>query len=323
MEIYELFNSSKMIAQLFRNYLANFKTWHVLVGCAVAAFVLWIPFFILQGIGLYTMAKKRGFKKKAWAFVPFANLIYMGKLAGNCNFFARKVKRAGLYVMLAQIAVTLVTFSLIAAELYLYIACGDPVYEVVGEGIYQTERRYWPNLTGFNYGVQVYYDFSGYIIPIFTLIYEVLLIVVMMGLLRQYVPRNYFILSFLVLFVPLSRFIIIFVVRNRKAIDYEEYVRKQREEFMRRQQQYYNQYGNPYGNPYGRPYGGGYGNPYNGAPNGNPNANPQNTNAPKDEDPFAEFTSSNNNNTAGGNTAGDTGNTTSANGENDSDPFFN
>ena len=110
----------------------------------------------------------------------------------------------------------------------------------------------------------------------------------------------------------------------QKAIDYEAYVRQKREEFMRRQQQYYNQYGNPYGNPYGNqynrpPYNGGYGNPYNGAPNQNPTPN----NASKDEDPFAEFSSSGDNNSTGGNASGNDGNTAAPNGENDPDSFFN
>ncbi len=319
MEIYNLFDTSKLFAQFFQNYLVNFDTWKILAFCAGIALVLWLPFFILQGIGLCAMAKKRGFKKRALAFIPFANMMYMGKLAGDCNFFGRKVKRAGLYLMLAQILTTLVTFSLIAAELYLYIACGEPVEILIESGMYQIPKLDWPNLSGFSYGVKVYFELGAYIVPIFELIYKVLLIVVMMGLLKQYIPRNYFVLSFLILFVPLSRFIIVFVVRNRRHIDYEAYVRQKREEFMRRQQQYYNQYGNPYGNPYGRPYNGGYGNPYNnGAPNGNPPP-AQGTNAPKDEDPFAEFSSNNNS----GNGHENKGSSTSSNDENDPDPFFN
>ena len=322
MEIYDLFNSSKMIAQLFQNYLVNFDTWKILAVCLGIAFVLWLPFFILQSVGLYAMAKKRGFKKRALAFIPFANMLYMGKLAGNCNFFGRKMKRAGLYLMLAQIVTCLVTFSLIAAELYLYIACGEPVELLIENGMYQMTKLDWPNLSGFSYGVKVYFELGVYIIPIFELIYKVILIVVMMGLLKQYIPRNYFFLSFLILFVPLSRFIVIFVVRNRQPIDYEAYVRQKREEFMRRQQQYYNQYGNPYGNPYGRPYNGGYGNPYNnGAPNGNPNP-AQGANTPKDDDPFAEFSSSNTSSGANGNNNENGGSSTSPNGKNDPDPFF-
>ena len=105
MEIYNLFDTSKLFAQFFQNYLVNFDTWEIRAFCAGIAFVLWLPFFILQSVGLYAMAKKRGFKKRALAFIPFANMLYMGKLAGNCNFFGRKMKRAGLYLMLAQLLI--------------------------------------------------------------------------------------------------------------------------------------------------------------------------------------------------------------------------
>ena len=98
-----------------------------------------------------------------------------------------------------------------------------------------------------------------------------------MGILRRYVPKNYMILSFLTLFVPLARFIIIFVVRKRKAIDYEAYIRARREAYMRSRQQYQNPYG--YGNPYGNPYA----NPY--APPQNPTQN----STSKEDEPFAEF----------------------------------
>ena len=294
MEIYNLYSGSREMVRWFQGSF----NWKILAFCAGIALVLWLPFFILQGIGLCAMAKKRGFKKRALAFIPFANMMYMGKLAGDCNFFGRKMKRAGLYLMLAQIVTCLVTFSLIAAELYLYIACGEPVELLIENGMYQMTKLDWPNLSGFSYGVKVYFELGVYIIPIFELIYKV------------------------ILFVPLSRFIVIFVVRNRQPIDYEAYVRQKREEFMRRQQQYYNQYGNPYGNPYGRPYNGGYGNPYNnGAPNGNPNQ-AQGANARKDDDPFAEFSSSNTSSGANGNNNENGGSSTSPNGENDPDSFF-
>ena len=101
----------------------------------------------------------------------------------------------------------------------------------------------------------------------------------MLGLYKKYQPRNYMVFSMLSVFIPLSRFIIVFAFRNRPAINYEDYVRAQREEYIRRRQQY--GYGNPYGNPYGIPYGQGG---YNG-PQGEPYT------PPKPEEPFEEFAS--------------------------------
>ena len=49
----------------------------------LGAILLWGALFILQGVGLYVMAKKQGLKKKGLAFVPFVNILYMGKIAGE------------------------------------------------------------------------------------------------------------------------------------------------------------------------------------------------------------------------------------------------
>jgi len=111
------------------------------------------------------------------------------------------------------------------------------------------------------------------------LIYEILLVVLLIGLYRRYTPKNYMTLGILTLFVPASRYIVIFVLRNRQSIDYEAYMRARREAYMRQQQQYYNRYDNPYNNPYNNPYGSQYG-------NGNSRSAP--------EEPFAEFSSTNN-----------------------------
>ena len=98
----------------------------------------------------------------------------------------------------------------------------------------------------------------------------------MISLLKKYYAKNYMMLSFVQLFLPLARYIIIFAVRKNKAVDYNEYMRSRYEEFVRRQQAYR---GNPYGGAYGGPYGNPYGNPQN------PYGAPQ---RPQD-DPFGEF----------------------------------
>ncbi len=231
--------------------------------------VLFAAIFVLQGVGIATMAKKRGMARRWLAFVPFANIWYLGKLAGDCQFFGQRMKRGGLYAMLGQILATVATCAMIAAETYLWVNHGAPKF---------VENPYWTELTGFSYFVSQFYDISAYITSIFQLVCEILLFVVLTSLYKQYEPRNYLALSMLTLFVPLSRFIIIFVLRNRKAIDFNAYMRARREAFARRRQQQYQNYNNPYGNPYAQ-------NPHD------PYGRPQ---PPKNEEPFEEFSSSSN-----------------------------
>jgi len=274
MEIYTFYQIALITASLF-----TADTLKVLIIAAAAGVALWIGMFLLQGFGLYAMAKKVGLKKRALAFVPFVNIWYIGKLTGDCNFFGQRMKRAGMYAMIAQIIATVLCILAIASNLFLWISEGAPQMEM------QSGNYYWTGLTGFALTVAKFYDISSYLLPIFQLFFEIFIVVLMMGLCKKYAPKNYMALGILTLFVPISRFIIIFVLRNRQPIDYDAYMRARHEAYMRRQQQYYNQQ-NPYGNPYNNPYNNPYGNPY-----GNPqNAYGQNAgNAQKPDDPFGEF----------------------------------
>ena len=242
----------------------------MLILFAVFSLAPLIACFILQGVGLNTMAKKRNMNKRAWAFVPFANTYFMGKLAGECSFFGQKVKRVGLYAMLAQIISFLLNATVIGIGLYFYVMYGDPDDTSV-MGVF-----YWSQLPASENVIYTIFEMSYWIQQIVYFIFEVLMVMLVMGLYKRYVPENYVLLGLLSFFLPIAKNIIIFVIRKRKAIDYDQYMREKREAFFRRQQEYQRRYGNPYNNPYGNPY-----------------QNPYNQNNPKkpDDDPFAEFAS--------------------------------
>jgi hypothetical protein len=278
MELYFFYEVGRII---FSNTAQDYAT--IFRGAILWGFFSLLVLFIFQGIGLYTMAKRRNMRKRWLAFVPFASLYYMGKLAGECAFFGHKMKNAGLYAMLAQIASLLFSCAYIFAEAYLYIRHGKPQ-----QGADVMATPYWTGLTGFSLTVSKFYDYASLLYSIIGLVSEILLLALTMGLYKKYAPRNYMVLSILALFVPAARFITIFVLRNRKAIDYEAYMRARREEYMRRRQQ---QYGGPYGNPYGNPYSNPYGNPY--AQGGYSGGNAGQYQPPKQEEPFAEFSSDN------------------------------
>ncbi len=280
MEFYSLYQAASMIAALFSKGADIALV--MLSGLAVGLGI-WLLLFILQGIGLFVMAKRRNIKHKWLAFIPFANIYYMGKLAGECGFFGHKMKNAGLYAMLAQILASAVTLLYVLSEVYLYYNYGAPQQS---DSMFASP--FWMDLTGFALTVSKFYLYSGTLLSIINLIYQLMSIILVIALYKKYTPKNYFPLAFLAFFIPIARYITVFALRNREAIDYEEYMRKRREEFMRRQQQYYNSYGGPnMRSPYGpNPYGmGGY--------NGQPQS------APKEEDPFEEFASDNKGNTDG------------------------
>ena len=269
MEIYGFYNFIS-VAFLVFTQLGNVES--RIAGIIVGG-VIWLALFVLQGIGLYKMAKNRGLKRKWLAFVPFANIYYIGELAGEIDLFGHKIKRLGLYAMISQILATVACASALIAELYLFINCGNPIGET------PMGTPYWTELSGTALSMSRFYDLSFYIIPLAQQIFSILMLVLLMGLYKKYYPKNYIFLGLLMLFPVtrfVSRYIVIFILRNREAIDYAAYMRAKREAYMRQQQRYQNTYGNPYNHGPYNPYGYPYQNPYN---------QPQN----KPEEPFSEF----------------------------------
>lgn len=247
--IYVLISNFGVLFGSSEGDIAVDATARILVVSLPIAAAVWLALFILQGVGLFTMAKKAGLKNKWLAFVPFADLILMGKLAGTCSIFGRKVKRSGLYAMLAALVSTLYFAAVIVAQILLFtIYRNDSV-----------DGSIWTNLTGFGNFVYNFYMISDLLGGIVELIYVILLFILLTGLYKKYYAKGYLILSWVGLFLPVSRYIVVFVLRNNKAIDYEAYMRAKREEYMRR-----NPYG-PYG-PYGGPYNPGNQGPYNQGP---------------------------------------------------------
>ncbi len=285
MELFSLYQSFFTTSLMFGS--ANSVTPRLIISCGVLALLVWGGLFILQGFGFCAMAKKRGMEKRWLAFVPFANLLYLGKLAGDCEVFGHRMKKAGLYAMLAQIVTTVTLAALTVSEALLFTvyASNLTINSTTGSIV-------WTGLDGFAEFInQFYCNWGDLLCSVVGLIYELLVFLLMMSLLKKYYPKNYLFMSFVQLFVPISRFILIFILRNNTAIDYDKYMRARYEEYARR-----NPYGgNPYGNnPYNRPpygqnsYGqGGYANQQN------PDYGRANGGNSGSDNPFEEFGSTN------------------------------
>ncbi len=277
MEIFDFYQTAVTLLLQYGEQGTKVSLKETLLISAIVALSLAALLFIFQGIGLYCMAKKQGLKNGWLAFLPFGNIYYMGKMAGTCQFFGQKLKRTGLYVMLAQIFTTLVAALYIAAQFYLVWNCGDEVKFT------EWQSMYWIGLTGFANVANAFYEVSTYVLSMLTLVTKILLTIMLIALFKKYSPFTYRMLALVCFFIPAVRFICIFVLRNRKPFDFEAFIRRQQEEFIRRQQEYYNTYGRPngsYGPHMGSPYGmGGY------------QGTPQPPRQP--EEPFGEFNSNN------------------------------
>ena len=220
---------------------------------------------IFGGIGMTAMAKKVGMKHSWLAFLPFANTWYAGRLAGETQLFGKKMKRVGLYAMLAEVVYVAINVFSLVVRFGLY----QPGYfveqyndsgtliniDIDPERIPMALR--W--LVTANIVLDVVKSIS-YIAMLFFLC------VLFYAFFRKYYARGPFLMTFMCALLPLRGFVI-FAVRNNTPVDYNAYMRRKMEEYRRQQ-----------GGGYG-PYNGGgydaYGNPASGGGG--------------DDDPFSDF----------------------------------
>ena len=174
MEIFEIYQVVLFFGLLFAKGAVSGR---LLYGCVFIGLGIWLALFVLQGVGMYKMVKNRSLKNKWLAFVPFVNIWYMGKLAGTCDVFGRKMKRSGLYVMLAQIIATLVCAAAIAVEILLFT-------KYKGNMVPKDNGWEWTNMWGAAGYVLNFYYISDYIISIVQLIYQVLLFILLLSLIH-------------------------------------------------------------------------------------------------------------------------------------------
>ncbi len=266
MQVYEFY--LELVCGLYKSGAADLMRQTLIVLFIALAAAL--TFYLLRAFGLYRMAKNQGLKHKALAFIPFANTYCMDKLVGECNFFGQKLKRVGLYTMITKIVYHLLLSVSVVSLVYLFEKFGQPSGNDIG-------LPFWIELSGFDKAVYTVYQVSYYILWFASFAYSILQILLLLGLFKKYAPNNYVLFGVLSYLIPVSSYIVIFVLRNRKAVDYNAYMRAKQEAYIRRRQEYQNRYGNPYNqNPYTQ-------NPYDGANSAQGNR--------REEDPFEEFSS--------------------------------
>ena len=253
------------------------------VICIVVALSLWVAAFVLQGVGLSVMAKKANAKHARLAFVPFAYLLLVEELAGQMTFFGHKVRRLGLWVMIAEIVATIYHIMYAVAIYVLFVENGS-LCELT-----QTNVGSYVIWTGLSDSAVFWYQFYNafIILSILTLVYTILLLMLYMGFYKRYAYRNATWLGLGGVIIAFFNGVATFVLRERNRVDYEVIIRARQEAYRRQQQ------GGAYGNPYGNPYGGPYRSPYGSTPPASPSSpSGQEPFGEFNDDPFGEFSSS-------------------------------
>lgn len=247
---------------------------------------LYLICLVMGGLGMMTMAKKVGMKHSWMGFVPFLNTYYAGKLAGETRVFNQKMKRCGLYAMLAEIAYVAVNvFSLV-----LWFALMNPVYYATveqsdGSLIARFDQTLMPLNLRWAVTADLVCEIVGYLLY-FVLIF--FMCVLFFAFFRKYYARGPFLMTFLCAVLPLRGFVI-FAVRNNTPVDYDAWMRRRMQEYARQQQQMYGQGGYGGGPSHGEPPAE---DPFPDHKTNDGGAKPSGTDAPSDgsdDNPFPDF----------------------------------
>ena len=252
---------------------------------AIIRIAIFVAFYVLRAIGLYTLAKRQNQKFAYLAWIPCVWIFVAVKLIKKVRIFNYPLEKLALWFCIgfsiSQI-LTLISTFIVYFPLVGNFLMGRDIVIASSEGYLMQGYSEWtsgifvgpdfvnPYGESHNFFVSLLNVISYISIP-FDLINTVVVIIVYINLFKCYWPQHYIlaaILSVIGLFGPF-----VFVIRKKDPVDYMDYVRSR-----------YNYYNYPYGNPYGgAPRGGNpYGNQY-----GNPNGQYSSPRPP--ETPFEEF----------------------------------
>lgn len=257
---------------------------------ALGTLGVYLILVVFGGIGLNKLAKKQGLKHRWMAFLPFLNTYYAGKLAGETQFFGQKMKRVGLYAMISEILYVALQLFVFAAVIISYF----PEYRTleVSDGVMTGAAN--EAMPSWIEPAVTYGNLVAYLLWFFVIVFFCVLFV---AFFRKYYARGPILLAFLSAVLPFRGFTI-FAVRNNAPVDYNDYIRRRTQTYMRNNG--YNQ--PPYG-PYG-PGNGGYG---SGGPQNGPDpfegfggptsdhgasggsSSGSSSSPSSDDDPFSEF----------------------------------
>ena len=264
-----------------------------IIGALCLVLAVIIAFYVLRSIGLYRMAENSGVNRAWIAFIPFGWIFTAGKIIGTAKIFGRPFKNFALITFIlftVSQGLTIIDFILSIVPLVGFYLGGGQI--VIGEAVASSGLVSYPLWSGvytvgeivgtFNNGAVIEYFKNPTFLRIYSMAVSPIMYISELGsmffmislyseICKKYCPRRYFLLALVSFFGGFA--IVVFVLRNKKAINYSDYIREQ----------YAKMYGVNYTNPYGAP------NNESGASQSEPRRA-----EPEPEEPFAEFSKKNN-----------------------------
>ena len=238
-------------------------------GAVLAIFLmvaaLYLTFYALRSIGVYKLAKSQGIGNAFLAFIPCVWMFTACKIIGKSRFFGFTIEKAAVWicVVFSCAAIVPLAYNFLTYFPYImYYLQGGELTFINGVLYVGNDFNNLFNVPAVNVITRILF-FLNYLLRLAEIFITVS---VYIALFKKFWPEHYIlaaVLSFFGLFP-----IMVFAVRNKKAVDFNEYIRSR----------YYGAGYTPYGNRY---YGNGNQNNACGTPYGNP--------SDKKDEPFDEF----------------------------------
>ena len=231
-----------------------------------------LALYLLRSIGLFVLARKNDVSLPFLAFIPGVWMFTACKIIGKTRFFGMTFEKIALIAAIVFSLSVYLSFAFNVLSYFPYIG-----YFFSGGSVnLANDNGAFVIITGGDFVNPFGTDFVKFFLRISSAVSYLLsiaeifiTITVYLNLFKKFWPEHYIIASVLSFFGLFPIFV--FIIRNRKPVDYMEYVRSR----------YYGAGYSPYGNGNG---GNGYG-------NANNQGNYQNGNnsGDTDKDPFGEF----------------------------------
>ena len=200
-EIYTYLKVLSTIETQLNSTLFLFDYLHHSILYTVVSLVIYLAFYVLAGIGVYTLSKNNGVTTPYLAFVPFARFYQMGKLVGERKFFGMKGTVLGVVVAVLS-AVYFVTTNFSDVKYLL-----EPLTQTVTKNYFIEAVISQSDYTIYN--LLYYFDYAMQIV---LLVFSIFLAI---AVFRCYAGRNATLFSVLGVFFGIAS-VFIFVIRNNK-----------------------------------------------------------------------------------------------------------
>ena len=199
---------------------------YVLLGVAGAAYLICL---VLGGLALYVMAERAGVKHSWLGFIPFANTYYAGKVAGESPFLGKRMQRSGLYAMIGEIFyVALEVMSLVSSILLASPKYYETVYMDGGASSLVFNLESVPKGLQWMAGASTWFSILSIVANLFMIVF---LCAVYNSLFRKYSPKGAYLMTVFSVLLPVRAFLL-FAVRNKEPVDFDEYMKERIERAM-------------------------------------------------------------------------------------------